>query len=264
MLLDARRISSPSTLRSTTWRAAHGRHRVGHAPAVAVEHRQRVQQHVAVADAGVPAEDRGVEPAVAVRQLHALRARRGARRVVDRARGVLVALPGLRLAPGGAGANSSASSLPSRQKRWLTLMVSTSSARSGSYRSTDAPECSHDVGDLVGGEPEVDRHQDPAEPAHPEEGGEEAGRVRADDGHPLPVAHPHPVERQGHAPRPRLDLGVGDCAPSEPGNVGLVHAAPRGGRGPARPGRGSRPPSARPSCHPRSLVLVPDLGARLA
>ena len=36
----------------------------------------------------------------------------------------------------------SGASVPSRQKRWLTLMVSTSSARSGSYRRTDAPECS--------------------------------------------------------------------------------------------------------------------------
>ena len=90
---------------------AHGGHRVGHAPAVAVEHGQGVQQRVAVAHGGVPAEDRGVEPAVPVGELHPLRAGRGARGVVDRAGGGLRRPPsGAGWASGGAGANSSASS----------------------------------------------------------------------------------------------------------------------------------------------------------
>ncbi len=87
------RISSPSTLRRTTCGPAHARHGVGHPPPVAVEHRQRVEEHVAVVHAGVPPEHRGVEPAVAVRQLHPLGPRRRPRGVVDRARGVLVGLP---------------------------------------------------------------------------------------------------------------------------------------------------------------------------
>ncbi len=63
---------------------AHAGDRVRHAPSVAVEHRQRVQVHVAVAHARLPAERRGVDPDVAVRHLHALRARGRAARVVDR------------------------------------------------------------------------------------------------------------------------------------------------------------------------------------
>src|SRR5205809_75130 len=58
-----------------------GGHGVGHAPAVAVKGRQRVQVDVAVREAEVPAERDGVEPRAAVRELHALgprgRARRG-------------------------------------------------------------------------------------------------------------------------------------------------------------------------------------------
>ena len=42
---------------------AHGGERVRHAPAVAVEHGQRVQVDVAVGHAHVPAEGDGVEPA---------------------------------------------------------------------------------------------------------------------------------------------------------------------------------------------------------
>ena len=44
---------------------AHGGDVVDHPPAVAVEHRQGVQQHVAVVDPHVPAEREGVDPAVA-------------------------------------------------------------------------------------------------------------------------------------------------------------------------------------------------------
>ncbi len=72
----------------------HAGHRVRHAPAVAVELGQRVQVHVPIVHAHVPAEGGGVDPQVAVGQLHALRPRRGAARVVDAGRGVLVAVPG--------------------------------------------------------------------------------------------------------------------------------------------------------------------------
>ncbi len=75
---------------------AHARDRVQHAPAVAVELRQRVQVDVAVADAELPPERRRVQPDVAVRQLHALRSRRRAAGVVDRGGGVFVVRPRLR------------------------------------------------------------------------------------------------------------------------------------------------------------------------
>ena len=76
---------------------AHAGRRERVPPPVGVEHRQRVQVDVAVVDRRLPAEDRRVEPVVAVRQLHALGPRGGAGRVVDRRGRALVALPRLGL-----------------------------------------------------------------------------------------------------------------------------------------------------------------------
>ena len=73
---------------------AHAGDCVEHTPPIAVELRQRVQVHVAVVDAQVPAEDCGVEPYVAMRELYTLRTGRGAAGVVDGRRGVLVVRPG--------------------------------------------------------------------------------------------------------------------------------------------------------------------------
>ena len=78
-----------------------------------------------------------------------------------------------------------------------------------------------DVPDLVGREPEVDRHQNAAEAADPEEGGEEPARVRADDGHALPVADSQVVEGEGESPCPRLEVGVRLC-PERTRNARLV------------------------------------------
>ena len=142
VLLDARQDLLAVDLAQHDVHAAHAGHRVRHAPSVAVEHRQRVQEHVAIADAGVPAEGGGIEPAVALGQLHALGSRRCSRRVVHRAGGVLVGLPGPRRRAVWGRCEQRGVVAPSRQKRWATLMESTSSVRSGSYRRTDAPECS--------------------------------------------------------------------------------------------------------------------------
>jgi len=61
----------------------------------AMEHRQRVQVHVAIVHAGVKPEGRGVDPQVAMRELHAFGARSGCLAgVVDGGGGVLVARPG--------------------------------------------------------------------------------------------------------------------------------------------------------------------------
>src|ERR1700682_1820172 len=68
-------------------RAAHSGHRVGHAPAIAVEHGQRVQEDVAVG---------GGEPAVAMGELDAFGSGRRAAGVVDTGGGVLVGRPPLR------------------------------------------------------------------------------------------------------------------------------------------------------------------------
>jgi hypothetical protein len=72
VLVDAAQDLGAVDLAQHDLRHAHAGDRVRHAPAVAVEHRQRVQVHVAVAHAHVPAEGRRVEPQVAVGELHAL------------------------------------------------------------------------------------------------------------------------------------------------------------------------------------------------
>ena len=97
VLLDAAQDLRAVDLAQHDVPAAHPGERVGHAPPVAVEHRQRVEVHVAVGHAGVPAERRRVEPHVAVRELHTLRTGRGATRVVDGGGGVLVGVPRPRL-----------------------------------------------------------------------------------------------------------------------------------------------------------------------
>ena len=86
-------------------RPAHPGDRVGHAPSVAVEHRERVEVHVAIGDAALPSERGRVDPDVAVRELHALGTRGRATRVVDGGGRVFVGLaPGLRFHAFDAGA----------------------------------------------------------------------------------------------------------------------------------------------------------------
>ena len=121
---------------------AHGGGGVRHAPAVAVEHRQRVQVDVAVADAGLPAEGGGVEPQVAVGELHALGPGGGAARVVDGGGGVLVGLvPRL-------GLDAEAVELVVGRRAELEACASTSMAGErrrparGRSSSTEAPQCS--------------------------------------------------------------------------------------------------------------------------
>ena len=74
VLLDAAQDLGAVDLADDDVLGAHAGDGVEHAPAVAVELRQRVQVHVAVVDAELPAERGGVEPDVAVGELHALRA----------------------------------------------------------------------------------------------------------------------------------------------------------------------------------------------
>ena len=179
--------------------------------------RQRVQQRVAVGHGGVPAEHGRVQPAVAVRELHALGAGRGPRRVVDGAGGGPrrpPMAPGS--APGGAGANSSASSSPSSSMRTLADTPASGALELGVDEEHRGAGVLHDVADLLGVEPEVDGDEHPAEAAHPEERDEQASRVGAHDGHPLARAHAHGVEGQGHAPGPVVHLGVGDGRRASP------------------------------------------------
>ena len=70
--------------------ATHARHRIRHTPAIAMKHRQRMQQHITIGDASLPTKRGGVEPDVAMRELHTFGPCRGATRVVDRGRCIFV------------------------------------------------------------------------------------------------------------------------------------------------------------------------------
>ncbi len=201
--------------------AAHPRHRVRHAPAVAVEHRQRMEQHVAIAHARVPPERGRVEPAVAVSELDPLRASGRARGVVDRARGVLVGLPRSGRCSRGGRCEQRGVVDPVEAEAVIDLDAVHLAGQIGVVEEDRRPRMADDVGDLVGGEPEVDRHQDAAETADPEEGGQEPARVRADDGHAFSVPDPELVEGEGHATSARLELAVG-LRPERTGDRRLV------------------------------------------
>ena len=109
-------------------------------------------------------------------------------------------------------------------------------SHSGSTSNTRGAGVLDHVADLFGSEPVVDGHQDPAVRAHPEEGDLEAGRVRADDGHPLAHADAELIEAQGQAPSPGVKLREGE-SPQRARNSGLVdnrRPVPVGGDGPIK------------------------------
>ena len=82
-----------------------------------------------------------------------------------------------------------------------------------------------DVGHLVGVEPEVHGHEDAPGAAHAVEAGEQAGRVLADDGHPLALGDAERVERGGLRTGAFGDLPVGERPPRGGGLVGFVDHA---------------------------------------
>ncbi len=125
------------------------------APAVGVEHRQRVEVDVAVRHRGLPAEHRRVEPVVAMGQLHALGPRRGAGRVVDRRGRALVACPRLGLV----GRAPDLVVVLAEHERPLALDLVDQVAQVGVDHQHLGAGVLDDVADLGDGEPEVDRHQ---------------------------------------------------------------------------------------------------------
>ncbi len=78
-----------------------------------------------------------------------------------------------------------------------------------------------DVGDLGGGQPEVHGDEHPAPRAHPEEAGQEPGRVGTHDGDAGAGADTELVEGHGHAPGPGLELVVRKWT-QRAGHSGLV------------------------------------------
>jgi hypothetical protein len=189
---------------------AHRRQRVGDAPSVAVEERQALQVHVAGADPEVPAEARRVQPEGAVGELNALGPGGGARGVIDRGRGVLVGLPGVGLLVGPGeqgGVPHAVEEDPVRRPHpgEGVLQLGVDEQHLGAA-------VRHDVADLVGVQPEVDRHEHAAVAAHAVEGDHEASRVRAHDRHAGAVGHAEAIELAGHAAGAARELRVGHLA----------------------------------------------------
>ena len=218
-------VDAPEDLRSVDLaqhhvRAAHPGDRVHHPPAVAVEHRHGPQVDVAIAHAGVPAERERVDVEVAVRQLHPLRSGRRAARVVDRRDGVLAGVdPRVRLAvePQQRGVGLAAEHEPVRRihvgERIVELGIDEEHGRTGLL---------DDVADLLGVEPEVDRHDDTPVAGHREQGDEEAGAVLRDDRHALAGSDAEGVEAGGHGPGVFGDLPPRQSPPAVGGLVRLV------------------------------------------
>ena len=200
---------------------AHAGHRERHPPAVAVEHRQRVQVDVAVADAGVPAERRGVDPDVAVGHLHALGPGGRAGRVVDGRRGVLVGLPRPRVRVAG----DHQVVVGPDDVGVLGLDALQVVGELGVDEQHPGAGVLDDVGDLVAREPEVHRHQHPPVAAHAPERRQQPRAVVADHGHALAEPDAELVELRRDAACPLAHLGVGDRAPRGSGLVRLVDDA---------------------------------------
>ena len=218
VLLDPAQDLGAVDLAQHDLRDAEAGHRERHAPAVGVEHRQRVEVDVAVGDGRVHRERHRVDPDVAVGDLHALGTRGRAGRVVDAGRRRLVGLPRARL----------------DALRGVQVVVV---AEHEAVLRGDAGQClvelgvdvQHasagvldDVGDLVGAQPEVHRHQHATGARDAEERRQQAGAVVGDHRDPVADLEAELVELGRLAPGQRRDLRVGQVAQRRGGLVGFV------------------------------------------
>ena len=190
---------------------AHARKNERHSPAVAVECRQRVQVNIAVARAEMEAEGDGVDPQIAVRELHALGPRGGAAGVVDGGGGVLVAGPCFWRCVGhlrcarreqqrvGFGAEDRPSLAGNVGKRVDQLRVDQQQPRA---RMLD------DVADLRGAQPEIHRHEHASRRGHAVERDEQARRVLRNNRDALAEADAERVEVGRAVARERGDSAV--------------------------------------------------------
>ena len=222
MLLDAAQDLGAVDLPQHDLGVAHRGLDVRHAPAVAVEHRQRVQVGVAVGDAGVQAEGRRVEPQVPVGELDALGARGRARRVVDGGGGVLVRIgPRPRL---GAVLEQVLVLAEQELVRDVELVEDVLQRRIGvDDVGAAVPD---DVLDLRHREPEVHRDEDPAPRRDAEERRQQAGAVLADDGDAAADGHAEVVEERRLGARLGRQLAI---RPRTQGSGGLVRLVDEGG-----------------------------------
>ena len=206
-------------------RGAHGSDSEWPAPAVSVEHRQRPDLDVFVPDAEVGDEVVGVDVAVAVRQHHALRPRRGAGGVVDRSRVVLV-LRNLGRGGGGLTLDQRVPIGPARGRRGVRRRVRRDPVDDGLQVRADLidhlrvfvvhQDRGHarvvdDVFVVAGHQAVVERHKDGANLSDAVVAFEEIVRVRAEDADAVALLHAEAREGVRELVHACLELAVGDA-----------------------------------------------------
>ena len=218
MLFDASEDLGAVDLAEDDVLPAHGGHDVGHTPAVAVEHRQRVEVHIAVAHQGVPAEGGGVEPQVPVRHLDALGAGSGAARVVDRGGGSFIGGPGSGLDA----LHEQAVGLLARDQAPRHLHIAERRLEFRVHEEHVGARVVDDVLDLLCVEAEVDRYADAPEGAGAEQEHEHPGSVVRHDRHPCAEVEAQAVEAGGHGPGQLGHAAVGEVGEGRCHLVGFV------------------------------------------
>ena len=204
-------------------RDAQTGHRERHPPPVGVEHRQRVEVDVPVGDGRVHREGDGVDPDVAVGDLHALGPGGRAGGVVDAGRRALVGLPraGLDALRGehvAVVADHEAVLRGDAGQGLVELGVDVQDAGAGVL---------DDVGHLVGAEPEVDRHEHASRAGHAEERRQQSGGVVRDHRDAVADLEAELVEPGRLPTGQRRQLGVREVAQRGRRLVRLVdHADP--------------------------------------
>src|SRR5262249_18179138 len=161
----------------------------------------------------------GVDPDVAVRDLHTLRPRRRATRVINGGGGVLGRLPRFGFA---VERQELRVGLRTDHEAVLPLYVDEGVVELRIDEEHGRTRVLDDVADLFGVEPEVDRHEDAAEPAHAPEGGEKAGGVLGHHGHALARPGPEAIQAGGLGTSQRGKAGVRHRLARRSGLVGLV------------------------------------------
>ncbi|CAB4595451.1 unannotated protein [freshwater metagenome] len=208
MTLDAAQDLGAVHLAQHDVGAAHSSDGVDHAPTVAMELGERVQVHVAVVHAHLPAEGGRVQPQVAMGQLHTLGARGGAAGVVDGGGGVLVGGPCCRFH---SESHQRVVGLLTDDELVLALHGAHGLFQFRIHQQHSRPAVLHDVLHFLGHQTEVDRHEDASRPGHTEETGEQACRVVRHHGHALAHTDAQFVEarRLGAGSLGHLPVGEG-------------------------------------------------------
>ena len=196
MLLDAPEDLGAVHLAEHDVLSTHGSDGVGHSPAIAVEHRQRVEVYVAVVHAGLPSEHGCVQPEVPVRHLDAFRTGRRAAGVVDGGGGTLVRGPGARLDA----LEEQRIGLLAVQEPVLHLHVAQVGFQFGVHEQDVGARVVHDVLDLLDVQAEIDRHADTSEGAGSKQEHQHPGGVVAHHRHPGSHVEAHGVEAGCHCP----------------------------------------------------------------